>query len=74
MKWLKFVKIEMPTLLPLERLIKQSFTNMELFRLITILNELINVTDLVEKPKKEDAPSNLAVTGSMYYLRRFLNI
>ena len=27
------------------------------------MNELINITDLVEKPKKEDAPSNLAVTG-----------
>ena len=26
-------------------------------------NELINITDLVEKPKRENAPSNLAVTG-----------
>ena len=36
MKWLKFVKIQMPMSLLLERLMKKSFINMELFRLITI--------------------------------------
>ena len=66
----KICEDKMPMSLPLERLIKKSFINMELFRLITILNELINVTDLVEKPKKEDAPSNLAVTGRYVLSKR----
>ena len=35
------------------------------------LNELINITDLVEKPKKEYAPSNLAVTGRYVLSRDF---
>ena len=63
MKWLKFVKIINANVIAIREVDEKIIHKYGVISSDNYSNELINITDLVEKPKKEDAPSNLAVTG-----------